>query len=146
MFSFPPTNKLLFTSGEACRPIPTFMNGIEPAVFLAAAKTQSAVSHEAAIIGEAVKALPDEGKQAHPSIPSKRIAGMRDRLVPHDFNGEIETRWKTAAENTPAPFAELCPFAFPFFTEKATTPRFASLVSTARDRQRKFLLGLAVFE
>ncbi|MDA8409648.1 MAG: DUF86 domain-containing protein [Treponema sp.] len=33
------------------------------------------------IIGEAVKGLPNEIVTAHPGIPWRRIAGMRDRLI-----------------------------------------------------------------
>jgi uncharacterized protein with HEPN domain len=54
--------------------------------FFSDRKTQDAVVRDSEIIGEAVKKLSNELKAAHPDIPWKRIAGMRDKLI-HDYFG-----------------------------------------------------------
>lgn len=38
------------------------------------------------VIGEATKNIPDDFKAAHPGIPWKNMAGMRDKLI-HDYAG-----------------------------------------------------------
>jgi uncharacterized protein with HEPN domain len=42
---------------------------------------QSAVQHPLLIVGEAVKRLSPDARQAHPAIPWRQIAGMRDHLA-----------------------------------------------------------------
>ncbi|MBL1128835.1 MAG: DUF86 domain-containing protein [Chloroflexi bacterium] len=42
------------------------------------------------MIGEAVRALPDEFRQAHPELPWKQIVGMRHILV-HNYFGTDTT-------------------------------------------------------
>ncbi len=46
---------------------------------------QSAVVRELQVIGEATKALSPEFRAAHPQIPWKSMAGLRDVLV-HDYD------------------------------------------------------------
>ena len=55
-------------------------------VFLTDRMRQDAVIRKLEIIGEAVKNLSAQVRQARPEIPWKRIAGMRDRLT-HDYFG-----------------------------------------------------------
>jgi uncharacterized protein with HEPN domain len=49
--------------------------------FVEDAKSQSAAIHQLMVIGEAVKRLSPEFRQAHPEIPWKLIAGTRDKLI-----------------------------------------------------------------
>jgi uncharacterized protein with HEPN domain len=54
--------------------------------FFADSKTQDAVVLNLEIIGEAVKNLSAELRNAHPDVPWKRIAGMRDKMI-HEYFG-----------------------------------------------------------
>jgi len=57
------------------------------------AKTQDAVTRRLEIIGEAVKNLPVEFRQKHPTIEWKKIAGMRDIITHAYFGIEVERVW-----------------------------------------------------
>lgn len=55
-----------------------------------------------AIIGEAVKRIPEDFKQKCPNIPWRSASGMRDVLI-HDYPDVIpDVVWATAAGNLPA--------------------------------------------
>ncbi len=58
--------------------------------FLADRKTQDAVLRNLEILGEAVKSLSPELREAHPDIPWRQIAGMRDRLIHGYFAVNLE--------------------------------------------------------
>jgi uncharacterized protein with HEPN domain len=69
--------------------------------FLADEKTQDAVIYNLAIIGEAVKKLPRPLRDAHPAIPWKAIAGMRD-IVVHEYDStEIPKVWNVVKRDLP---------------------------------------------
>lgn len=55
-------------------------------LFMSDEKTQDAVIRNLEIIGEAVRKISLELRTAHPEIPWKIIAGMRDKLI-HDYFG-----------------------------------------------------------
>jgi uncharacterized protein with HEPN domain len=65
-------------------------------------KTASAVIRKFEVIGEATKQLPEEFRQAHPEIPWKEMAGMRDRLI-HFYSG-VDHRlvWRTITDRLPS--------------------------------------------
>ncbi len=52
-------------------------------------------------MGEAVKKLSAETRGAHPDIPWKDIAGMRDRVV-HDYFGvSLDVVWDVVVNHIP---------------------------------------------
>jgi len=63
--------------------------------FLDDSKTQSAIVRQLEIIGEASKHLSESYRQSKP-LPWKDIAGMRDKLIHHYFDVDMETVWVTA--------------------------------------------------
>jgi uncharacterized protein with HEPN domain len=53
------------------------------------------------VIGEAVKAVPSELRQRHAHVPWKRIAGLRDILIHHYFEIDIDIVWDIVQNNLP---------------------------------------------
>lgn len=70
--------------------------------FLADRKSQDATIRNLEIIGEAVKRLSPAVLGAHPQIPWKQIAGMRDKMI-HDYFG-VDHRlvWDVVERHLPA--------------------------------------------
>lgn len=56
---------------------------------------QDAVLRRIAIIGEAVKSIPQDLKDKHPEIPWREISGMRDILIHEYFGVMLERVWNT---------------------------------------------------
>lgn len=69
--------------------------------FLASSMIRDAVVRNLEIVGEAVKRLPPQTTSREPSIPWRRIAGMRDVLI-HDYFGvDYETVWLVVEVEAP---------------------------------------------
>jgi len=65
-------------------------------------KTQDAIIRNFQILGEAVKNVSAETRGAHPEVPWKDIAGMRDRVV-HDYFGvSLSIVWDVITKHLPA--------------------------------------------
>jgi len=60
------------------------------------------VVHHLQIIGEAVVALPTELRDAAPTIPWRKIIGMRNILVHHYFAIDRQVVWDVVAYELPA--------------------------------------------
>ncbi len=70
--------------------------------FIIVSHWQDAVIRQLEIIGEAVKRLSPEATARCPSIPWRRIAGMRDVLI-HNYMGvDIEAVWQVTQDDLPA--------------------------------------------
>ncbi len=83
---------------DALEAIATYTVGGRDA-FMADRKTQDAVIRNLEIIGEAVKRLSPSLTNAHPGVPWRQIAGMRDKLV-HDYFGvDLDLVWGVPSEN-----------------------------------------------
>jgi len=76
-----------------------FVEGMTFDNFMYDKKTTNAVIRNIEVIGEATKNIPETIRKKYPSIPWKKMAGMRDKLI-HEYSGvDIETVWKTATED-----------------------------------------------
>lgn len=64
-------------------------------------KTSSAVLRKFEVIGEAAKNVPDDIKEAHPDIPWKEMAGMRDKLIHFYFGVDHRLVWTAIKERIP---------------------------------------------
>jgi uncharacterized protein with HEPN domain len=64
-------------------------------------KTQDAVVRNIEIIGEAVKNVSAELKQARPDVSWKRIAGMRDKVIHEYFGVNLDLVWAAVQQSLP---------------------------------------------
>jgi len=53
------------------------------------------------IVGEAAKQVSEPTRAAHPIVPWTAAARMRDRLVHHYFDIDLDILWTTLAEDLP---------------------------------------------
>lgn len=61
-----------------------FTESMDEEEFLEDRKTCSAVARSIEVMGEAAKRVSGATKAAHPHVPWRKIAGMRDKLI-HDY-------------------------------------------------------------
>ena len=64
-------------------------------------KTSSAVLRKFEVIGEAAKNISDDIRNAHPDVPWKEMAGMRDKLIHFYFGVDYHLVWKAMKERFP---------------------------------------------
>ena len=57
--------------------------------------------HLLEIVGEAARGVSAEFRAAHPEIPWRSIAGMRDRLVHGYFDVNLDIVWQTVRQDLP---------------------------------------------
>ncbi|MBP7689789.1 MAG: DUF86 domain-containing protein [Thermoflexales bacterium] len=71
------------------------------AAFAESHQIQDAVIRNFEIMGEAVKRLSPEVRDAHPGIPWRQVAGFRDVLI-HDYFGiDLDEVWGVVQTNLP---------------------------------------------
>lgn len=87
---------------ESIELIERYVSGLTHASFMASQQTQDAVLRRIEIIGEAVKSLPQDWKDAHPMTPWREIAQMRDILIHRYFNVDLGLVWQTIEVDIPA--------------------------------------------
>ena len=86
---------------ESIEAIENYARGQTRETFLQSLKEQDAVIRRFEIIGEAVKNLPEEFKNAYTDIPWRKIAGMRDILVHEYFVVDVPAVWDTMQDDVP---------------------------------------------
>lgn len=59
------------------------------------------------IVGEAAKEVTPETKAQHPAVPWSAAARMRDRLVHHYFDIDLDVPWSTITVDLPSLLAEV---------------------------------------
>jgi uncharacterized protein with HEPN domain len=87
---------------DAIASIETYISKLDEPSFQSSQLIQDAVIRQLMIIGEAAKRLSGDFKSAHPDVPWRQIAGMRDKLV-HDYLGiDLGAVWDTATIDVPS--------------------------------------------
>ena len=70
-------------------------------VFMVSPHWQDAVIRQLEVIGEATKRLTEETRAAHPYIPWRRVAGLRDVLI-HDYRFvDLDETWRVVQDDLP---------------------------------------------
>lgn len=94
-------NATLFDIRDAAQQIVEFAQGLGADALRADARTLSAVLYQITVLGEAVKRLSPDLRAAHPGIPWKDAAGMRDRII-HGYD-KVDLDIVAEAVNTTVP-------------------------------------------
>jgi hypothetical protein len=63
--------------------------------------TQDAVLRNLEVVGEAVKGVGEGIRAAHPQVPWKKIAGMRDRVIHGYFQVDLDIVWEVVEKELP---------------------------------------------
>ena len=94
---------------NAAHLIQSFVRDMTKESFMVDLKTQSAVLHQVAVIGEAVKRLSQGFRESHPILPWLSMAGMRDHLI-HGYDAvDLDEVWKTATHDVAEVLVKLEP-------------------------------------
>ncbi len=86
---------------DAVEDIASFIEGMSKRDFLRDKKTINAVIRSLEVMGEASKKIPGTIKKRHPSMPWKKMAGMRNKMIHEYFGVDKEILWSTAKNDVP---------------------------------------------
>ena len=86
---------------QAIAKIEKYTKDINLEQFIGDEKTVDAVIRNFAIIGEAVKNIPQSIRKKYPDIPWKEMAGMRDKLIHEYFGIRYDIVWQTVEKRLP---------------------------------------------
>ncbi|MEM1586629.1 MAG: DUF86 domain-containing protein [Candidatus Bathyarchaeia archaeon] len=86
---------------DSIKDIEDFTRNMDFEDFARDRKTINAVIRSIEVIGEAVKHIPKLIRDKYPSIPWRKMAGMRDKLIHEYFGIDIKILWKTIKKDIP---------------------------------------------
>ncbi len=86
----------------AARLLRRFIEGVEKAAFEADELRQAAVIRQLEVIGEATKRFSPAFRSAHPHIPWRQMAGMRDILIHAYDHVDLDEVWNVATRELPS--------------------------------------------
>jgi len=86
---------------HSCERVIVYTSGMTKDTFLADEKTYDAVLRHLTIIGEAVKQIPPEIRELHPSVEWTQIARFRDVVVHHYFGLNEDVIWEIVEIKVP---------------------------------------------
>ena len=86
---------------DSINEIEEFVRGIAFEEFIKDKKTLNAVLRSLEIMGEAAKKIPENIRSQYPSVPWRKMTGMRDKLI-HEYSGvDTEIVWQTIKKDLP---------------------------------------------
>ena len=85
----------------AAQCIGEFLSEVDQSSFKQDREKQSAVLHQLMVLGEAVKRLSTEFRDAHVEVPWSNIAAMRNRLFHLYDDVDLQIVWDAASEEVP---------------------------------------------
>lgn len=86
---------------EAISRIQQFVEGMDKKGFESNILIQDAVIRNFEIIGEAAKRLSAAFTGSHPELPWQDMAGMRDKLIHHYLDVDLDVVWMTIEKDIP---------------------------------------------
>lgn len=87
---------------ECCDRVASYINGVREEDYHSNPMLQDALVRNIEVVGEAVKNLSQELKDAFPKIAWSQITRMRDKVAHHYFRINLDVVWKTATDDLPA--------------------------------------------
>jgi len=78
-----------------------FIKGMKFSEFKRDKKTINAVVRSVEVIGEAAKKIPKSLRKEFPTIPWKRMLGIRDKLIHEYFGIDVEILWEVVKKDLP---------------------------------------------
>ncbi|MBL7825558.1 MAG: DUF86 domain-containing protein [Saprospiraceae bacterium] len=86
---------------ESIEIIEGFVRGVSQVAFESNLEKQDAVIRRLAIIGEAIKHVPENIRTKYPEVPWRDAAGLRDVVVHEYFGVSLEVIWGVAIRELP---------------------------------------------
>jgi hypothetical protein len=102
-----PVGLLLEDILERIERIRRFVAGLGRDAFVTDLKTVDSVVRNLEVIGEATRRLPEAFRAENPSIPWRRIIGLRHRIVHEYFDVDLALVWEIVQGELPVLEAEL---------------------------------------
>ena len=86
---------------ESLTYIEIYLKGARKTDFVKTVELQDKVIRRLEIIGEAVKALPQQIRLDYQEVPWRKIAGMRDFLIHEYFRVDLDLAWEVVKRDIP---------------------------------------------
>ena len=97
----------LYHIHDACQRVALFLEGYDFDMFCRDQKTQSAVTNQIKIIGEAARNMQSEIRDTVKDVAWEDVIGMRNKLVHDYFEIELSVVWETATRDVPDLLAKI---------------------------------------